>query len=171
MNPPTKGHSILIDHMVKKSLEKEFDHVVFLSQTSGNKKNPLSWEFKREVCLEAYPGVNFSNNTQINNPYQALEQLIAEGYTDIQLVVGSDRELEFDSMGAYSEMFGVEFGIESCSLRTDNTDSVSGISASIVRDLAKEDKDDLFRFWLLPGLRKITQQRILEIVKEVVKLP
>lgn len=168
MNPPTKGHSLLINHVANLAKTANSDHMVFLSQSFGNRKNPLEWSFKLSVCREAFPDVKFSDNMLILNPYHALEQLIAEDYTSIIFVVGSDRAEEFDTMYDYANLFGVDFSVVSCATR-DNSTGVHGISSSYLRAQAEIDNDSEFRKWLPDGIKKVTQQRILEQVKKAVK--
>lgn len=91
MNPPTKGHSRVIERI----LDQNGDHFVFLSHTV-NKKNPLDFETKREIVESAYPDVLVGDHS-VKNIFDALLFLEEKGYTDITLVVGADRVDELNN--------------------------------------------------------------------------
>lgn len=128
MNPPTKGHSLVIERI----MQHTGDHFVFLSH-SVNKKNPLDFETKREIVESAYPDVLVGDHT-VKNVFDAIIYLEEKGYTDVTLVVGADRVAELDKkLQNYNKKlyYFDSIKVECAGDRTD------GISASKLRHYAE----------------------------------
>ena len=95
-NPPTVGHMKLAAKM--KSVSKGSDVLIFTSQSSDKKKNPLTAAQKRKFMNPMLPrGVNVSNSIA-RNVFDVSADLYNKGYREVQMVVGSDRIREFDSL-------------------------------------------------------------------------
>lgn len=154
MNPPTIGHSKLISTLVETAKIHNADHIVFLSQTNNNKTDPLEWNFKRRVCESAFPGVNISKDISVKNPYIALEKL-SEQYNNIMMVVGSDREQEFKKcFNPYAKKWDIGFSVISAGDRLDESSGVEGISATKMRQYARNGNKEEFFSWLPDSLNK-----------------
>lgn len=87
----TIGHEKLLEKLFSDS----GDHRVFISQTVGDKKNPLSVEFKQKLLKELYPEHKNHFLIEYKTPFDAARFLVDSGYTDITMYVGEDRERSF----------------------------------------------------------------------------
>ena len=141
MNPPTMGHEILIEGVHSWAKEYNADHLVFLSLTQNHKTDPLAWTYKVRACKSAFPSTKFSRNTTIRTPHEALKHLI-EKYDKIVFVVGSDRRQEFeDRLTPYAKQWGCnDFIIKCAGKRNPDADDATGMSASKLRDFARQNK-------------------------------
>jgi predicted nucleotidyltransferase len=95
-NPPTIGHEKLINKV--KSLSAD-DYKIYLSRSQDTKKNPLSPRDKLNVMKDMFP--THARNIELNPTNMVLDlatELHNKGYTDVTMVVGSDRVREFDGI-------------------------------------------------------------------------
>lgn len=171
VNPPTLGHERLINRVVEIAKERGCDHIVYLSQTQRNTTDPLDWHFKLRVCRAAFRGVKISNNTDIKNPYIALEHL-KDHYTNIVLVAGSDQVDEYRKRFLqYAERWGVSLEIVSAGDRSNNAAGVEGISATKMREYARNDNRALFLENLPSQLSQPVRLLVYKKVKTALKQP
>jgi len=92
MNPPTKGHEKLIQHMIREANAIGANAVIGTSETQNSEKNPLSPQNKLAVLRKMFPGVNAISGRTIGNVMKALGN---RGYTNLRLVVGENRARNF----------------------------------------------------------------------------
>ena len=100
-NPPTTGHYLLASKVKKEANKLNAEYRIYASSTQDPKKNPLSSREKLRFMKKVLKGFNVVVDKSIYNPYKVLEQLNDEGYTDVTMVVGSDRVNEFKKMKRY----------------------------------------------------------------------
>ena len=142
--PPTIGHQRLISKVIEVARLNKADHSIYLSQTQDTIKNPLSWDFKCRVCESAFKGVVISRDPEIKTPFMALNSFI-NNYKNVILVVGQDQVNEFqERMTPYAESKGFNFSIISSGDRIADSDDIEGISASKMRQYAREKNKKLF---------------------------
>jgi hypothetical protein len=95
-NPPTIGHEKLINKV--KSVRAD-DYKIFLSRSEDPKKNPLSPRQKLAYMKKMFP--SHARNIEINPTNMILDiatMLHNKGYSEIFMVVGSDRVREFETI-------------------------------------------------------------------------
>ena len=63
MNPPTAGHSKVIDKVKSHAEKIGANHSVIVSHSQNNKKDPLHHEHKKEYLRHIHPEVNFTNSS------------------------------------------------------------------------------------------------------------
>lgn len=144
MNPPTKGHELLISKVLEVANLNNADHVVYLSQSQNARTDPLGWNFKRRVCSLAFNDVNISDDVAIKNPYMALEHL-KDLYNNIILVAGDDRVAEYRKwFEPYAAGWDVDLKVVSAGCRVTESTDVAGVSASKMRQFAKENNLEMF---------------------------
>lgn len=158
--PPTFGHQRLVSTVVETARKIGGDHVVYLSQTQNNSTDPLDWNFKRRVCETAFKGVNISKDISIRNPYIALEHL-KENYDRIVLVAGSDQADEYTKrFSGYAGEWGIQFEVVSAGQRIVEAEGVEGISATKMRQFARDNNVEQF----LAGLPTLLNEQIKKMV-------
>ena len=141
LNPPTIGHSKLVDQIKK----HEGDHYLFLSQTQKPKTDPLDFATKLKFAKQFFPGINIGHQS-VRTPVQALEKLQSLGYTDLIFVAGSDRadgfQKLFDTYNGQPDKTGkipFKFNtlkVVSAGERDPDADGAEGMSASKMRQAA-----------------------------------
>jgi len=150
-NPPTIGHEKLINKVASISAD---DYKVYLSKSQDSVKNPLSPKEKLSVMKSMFP--SHSSKIEINNTNMILDivtNLYNKGYTDITMVVGSDRVREFDSiLKKYNDVKSRHgyynfdnIKVVSAGERDPDEIGATGMSASKMRDAAKRGDLKSFR--------------------------
>lgn len=144
-NPPTKGHLKLIDKVI--ALAKSDDHYIFTSQTQDPKRNPLEWAEKVRFMKLLFPNANVSDEISIKTPFNAIDYFDRLGYTDMILVVGSDRLKDFGNMKKYTVDSGMfnSLKIVSAGERDPDDEGISGMSATKARQAASLNSIAKFR--------------------------
>ena len=180
-NPPTTGHLKLIEAVAKEAGTD--DYVIVPTRSFKADKNPLKIDIKIEWMKEMFPkhAKNIISSKDLNvivKVMQSFQGLVSEGkYTDVCMVVGSDRVEEFTTLlNKYNrdkndpDKSPVEYGFRTIEVKSagdrdpDNDSDVSGMSASKMRAYAKSGKWDKFQAALI-GLLDI--QRATDLMKDV----
>ncbi len=97
MQPPTRGHLVVINQLLNSARKVGGKAVLFLSNTQDTKKNPLTHDEKAKAVLAAAPSLIIGPKTA-KSPIDALNWAKTNGYTAITLVVGTDRREKFGSL-------------------------------------------------------------------------
>ena len=139
MNPPTAGHEKLANAVAKEAKASGADARIYLSHTQNNKKDPLSYRDKVKYAKKAFGSAVKSSRAR--TIIEIAKELEADGYTDITLVFGDDREGEMVNL--IKKYNGKEFNFNSISSksagkRDPNAKGVEGISGTLLRDYAKQ---------------------------------
>ena len=160
-NPPTIGHEKVITTLVKKSSGNSF--YVFPTHSQDSARNPLPHALKIAYMRKMFP--KYKNNILVDkarNVFEIANTLYNKGHTSIICVVGSDRVREFETLlNKYNGVEGKKHGfykfdsikVISAGQRDPDADDVSGMSASKMRDAAKDGNKDLFLQGLPKGFR------------------
>ena len=171
-NPPTVGHQKLLDQA--KSISKG-DMRIYPSRSFDPKKNPLDPNQKSSLMKQMFPdhADNIVNDEGIKSIFDALKLANEEGYSDIQIVVGSDRVAEFDSLAQKynGKLYNFE-NIETISAgeRDSDSDGVEGMSASKMRKAATEDDFETFRQGIPKNVDDKTAKQIMNTVRKAMKV-
>jgi hypothetical protein len=138
MNPPTIGHGKLLDTLATKAGRNPYR--VYLSQSTDQKKNPLSYSDKIKHARKMFPkhGRSIMINKKVKTAMDVLTSLYNEGFRKVVMVVGSDRIREFDILmkkynGKTSRHGFYNFksiDVISAGARDPDADGAEGMSAS-----------------------------------------
>ena len=144
LNPPTSGHEKLVNTVVRTAKTVKADPIVFLSSSQDPKKNPLSFADKVFFARKAFGSV--ISNRKVIHFIDMLKQL-SKKYTDITIIVGSDRLPEITKLA--NKYNGSEYKfdtiqVKSAGDRDPDADDVSGISASKMRAAAAKGDFETF---------------------------
>ena len=159
-NPPTVGHQKLIQ---KVASVRANTFKIFLSRSNDPRKNPLSPRTKLAHMKAMFP--RFARNIEINSTNMILDiasKLYRQGYTEIFMVVGSDRVREFETiLNKYNDVKSRHghynfdnINVLSAGERDPDAEGVSGMSASKMRDAASKDDLSSFKKGLPTGYSK-----------------
>jgi len=168
-NPPTIGHKLLADKVKKQAKKMGAESRVYASPSFDKKKNPLSFDQKLKVMKKVLRGTNLATDSSIRNPFHALKQLSDQGYTDVTMVVGSDRVAEFKKL--ISRYIGKDFNFDkfqvvSAGERDPDAEGVSGMSASKMRAAAESGNFSAFRVGLPSTVSERDAKNIFKTVQK-----
>ena len=169
-NPPTIGHKKLLDQAASVA---DGDLRIYPSRSFDPKKNPLDPNQKASLMKQMFPdhSDNIINDESIRTVFDALKAAKEEGYSDVQIVVGSDRVAEFDSLA--QKYYGDKFeNIETISAgeRDSEGEGVEGMSASKMRKAAAENDFETFRTGIPDNVDDKTAKSIMNTVRKGMKV-
>ena len=144
-NPPTVGHEKLITAVQSVAKSKGGDFFVYPSHSQDPKKNPLSQPQKIKYMKKMFP--KYKRNIIASTGKTALaiaSELYSKGYTNLVMVVGSDRVQEFqkilDRYNGEDKAHGFydydKIEVVSAAERDPDAEGVEGMSASKMRAAA-----------------------------------
>lgn len=148
-NPPTKGHQNLFNKASKIAGEDALK--IYPSRMVDPKKNPLDPDTKISVMRQMYPkyGEKIVNDENILTIFDVLQKAEQEGYTSVNIVVGMDRQAEFEKLAlqyngdlyTFDEINVIAAGKQDAD--SDKKDN-KGISSSLLRKAASENDFETF---------------------------
>ena len=155
MNPPTAGHSKVVDKVKSHADKLGANHAVIVSHSQNNKTDPLHHEHKKEYLRHIHPDVNFEHSTKEHPHFLAqLKKFHQEGHTHATMVVGSDRVKQFKALA--NKYNGKEYNykkihILSAGQRDPDAEGVAGISGTKMRAHASGNDFKSFKSGLHPN--------------------
>jgi len=144
-NPITIGHEVLVNKVVSVARSQSAIARIYLSHTQNSNKDPLSYSEKMTFARAAFGNVVIKSNAR--TIIEIMQSLDKENFTDVTMIVGSDRVKEFEVL--LNKYNGKEYkmntiAIVSAGERDPDAEGVIGISASKMRQLAKDKKEKEF---------------------------
>lgn len=90
LNPPTKGHQLLVDNLEKVAKQVGGEPMLFLSHKNTDiNRDPLPYERKIYYCKKAFGDV--VKESELNGVNAIIGEIYQSGYTDLIYLCGSDR--------------------------------------------------------------------------------
>jgi hypothetical protein len=147
-NPPTKGHEKLLKSAKKASVGGELK--VYPSRTQDPKKNPLDPDMKISYMKKMFPDFkeNIINDDEMRSIFNVLIAANEEGYSNVNIVVGSDRQSEFENLAQKYNGDLYEFDlirVISAGVRDADAEGIEGMSASKMRKAVMDNDFESFR--------------------------
>jgi nicotinamide mononucleotide adenylyltransferase len=172
-NPPTVGHEKLLD--AAKTVAGSGELRIYPSRSSDPKKNPLEPDEKTNMMKKMFPdhAENIVNDENVKTIFDALKLASEEGYSNVNIVVGSDRVAEFDSLAQkYNGKLYNFDEIETISAgeRDAEGEGVEGMSASKMRKAATENDFEAFRQGIPSSLDGKTAKQLMNTVRKRMKV-
>ena len=169
MNPPTVGHEKLANKIKEVARKENANPRIYLSHTQNPKKDPLSYNDKFRFAKKAFGIVQRSQSKQI---FQILPEIEKEGFTDIIMVVGSDRIGEFDRV--LQKYNGKDYNFNSIKTvssgdRDPDAQGVEGMSGSKLRGVALSGDEKTFKSGLASKLSDADKTKIYNLVRKNLK--
>ena len=161
-NPLTTGHEKLINKV--KSVAGSNDYKIFPSHTQNQNKDSLPHSLKIAYMRKMFPrhARNIIADKKAMTAMNIATSLYDQGYTELTMVVGSDRVREFERLlTTYNNVSGKRHGfynfkkikVVSVGDRDPDADDVSGMSASKMRQAAVDGKVQEFESGVPSGFR------------------
>ena len=157
MNPPTAGHSKVVDKVKSHADKIGANHAVIVSHSQKPKTDPLHHEHKKEYLRHVHPDVNFEHSTKEHPHFLAqLKKFHQEGHTHATMVVGSDRVKQFKALankynGPKGDYNYKKIHILSAGQRDPDAEGVAGISGTKMRNHASGNDYKSFKAGLHPN--------------------
>lgn len=177
-NPPTVGHEKLIRKLTEVAKASSGDGFLIPSHTQNNKKDPLSFEEKKQILKYITPaGIEILDSG--SNLINLLQDLQTRGYNNVIHIAGSDRIPEFetlisryngkpDSKGKVPFQFN-SYKFESAGERDPDSEGVEGMSASKLRKAALEGDYNLFKQGISQTVPEILVKQTFNHIRERIK--
>ncbi len=147
-NPPTVGHEKLLKSA--KRISANGDIKIYPSRTQDPKKNPLDPNKKVSFMKKMFPEFkdNIINDDEMKSIFNVLIAANEDGYTAVNIVVGSDRQAEFENLAQKynGDLYNFDLiRVVSAGVRDADAEGVEGMSASKMRKAVMDDDFDSFR--------------------------
>jgi hypothetical protein len=178
-NPISLGHQKLFDAMAILARKLDADMHIYSSHTQDDKKNPLNYKDKIKFLKLSFPKYkNGVIDSDAKTIFDVIKELAAMGYTDLVFAVGQDRKKQFnDAIKPYINTDHKDaiklnsFNIISAGKRDpDSDDDVEAISASKLRDFAKDGDYINFAKGISQELSTANKKVLYELVRNGLKI-
>ena len=172
-NPPTVGHEKLLNGA--QQVAADGDLRIYPSRSVDPKKNPLDTNQKTELMKKMFPdhADNIINDESIKTIFDALKVADQDGYSNVKIVVGSDRVAEFDNLA--QKYNGNLYDFEeidtiSAGERDEDAEGVAGMSASKMRKAATENDFEAFRQGIPDTLDDNAAKQMMNTVRKAMQV-
>ena len=147
-NPPTVGHGKLLSAARKASAGGDLK--IYPSRTMDAKKNPLDPDMKISYMKKMFPDYEeqIINDPEMKSIFNVLTTANESGVKDINIIVGSDRQSEFENLATKynGDLYNFDnIRVISAGVRDADAEGVEGMSASKMRKAVVDDDFDSFR--------------------------
>ena len=172
-NPPTVGHGKLLA-AAKKAAAGE-DLKIYPSRSQDPKKNPLDPDMKVGFMKKMFPDYeeNIINDNEMKSIFNVLTTADEEGYRNVNIIVGSDRQAEFESLAQKynGDLYNFELiRVISAGVRDADAEGVEGMSASKMRKAVVDDDFAAFRRGTPKELDDGDTQALFDAVRSGMKI-
>jgi hypothetical protein len=168
-NPPTVGHEKLLSAAKRASVGGDLK--IYPSRTQDPKKNPLDPDMKISFMKKMFP--NFADNiisdSNMKTIFDVLTNANEDGYKNVNIIVGSDRQAEFDNLAnKYNgNLYNFDMiDVISAGIRDADADGVEGMSASKMRKAVIDDDFKSFRRGTPKKLNDTDAQALFNAVRQ-----
>ena len=147
-NPPTVGHEKLLKAARKAATGGDLK--IYPSRTQDPKKNPLDPDMKISFMKKMFPDFkeNIINDDEMKSIFNVLIAAAEAGYANVNIVVGSDRQAEFENLAQKynGDLYNFDLiRVISAGVRDADAEGVEGMSASKMRKAVVDDDFKSFR--------------------------
>lgn len=160
MNPPTRGHTVLVRKLKETALKLGARPILCLTdgEKSGKdkRKNPLSADQRLVIAKKLFPDVAVD---VVSSAYEALEVLDLQGYKLVAWIAGSDRASNYRKLVASEKL---ECEVVEVDREAGEAD---GVSATAARKAALEGNMEEFSHHM-PNLSPTDLADIAEMIRE-----
>jgi len=147
-NPPTLGHDKLMREVITQARKNNANHIVYASASTDKRKNPLDVNTKVKFMKKMFPKNKIQAAGGTQRTFIEVLKFYNKMYGEIIMIAGSDRVSEFQKLT--DKYNGVEYNYKSIKVvssgeRDPDAEGVSGMSASKMRDMAKNGDSKNFK--------------------------
>lgn len=147
-NPPTIGHEKLLKAANKAATGGTLK--IYPSRTQDPKKNPLDPSTKISFMRKMFPDYaeQIINDPDMKSIFDVLVNADKDGYSNVNIIVGSDRQAEFENLAQKynGELYNFDqIRVISAGVRDADAEGVEGMSASKMRKAVVDNDFASFR--------------------------
>ena len=172
-NPPTVGHGKLLA-AARKAAQGE-DMKIYPSRSQDPKKNPLDPDMKVGFMKKMFPDYedNIVNDAEMKSIFNVLTTADEGGYKNVNIIVGSDRQAEFENLATKynGDLYNFDnIRVISAGVRDADAEGVEGMSASKMRKAVMDDDFKAFRSGTPKELNDGDTQALFDAVRSGMKI-
>ena len=172
-NPPTVGHEKLLQAADKAAAGGDLK--IYPSRTQDNKKNPLDPDMKVSYMRKMFPKFKEQviNDPEMKSIFDVLVAANEEGYKNINIIVGADRQGEFENLAQKYNGQLYDFDLIrtiSAGPREEDAKGIEGVSASKQRKAVVDDDFNAFKRGLPKGIDDGDAMALFSAVRQGMKL-
>ena len=141
-NPPTIGHAKLMREVITQARKNNANHIVYASASQDKRSNPLDVKTKVKFMQKMFRQNKIKAAGGTQRTFMEILKFYNRMYGEIVMVAGSDRINEFQKLA--DKYNGKDYDYKSIKVvssgeRDPDAEGVSGMSASKMREMAKND--------------------------------
>ena len=168
-NPPTVGHEKLLD--ATKRQAKGGDYKIYPSRSEDPKKNPLSPDEKISYMRKMYPkhDERIVNDEDMRSIFDVLKKANEDGYSNVNIMVGADRQSEFEKLATKynGELYDFgEINVISAGERDPDAEGIEGMSASKLRKAAVDGDFSAFKTGVPKALDDESAEKLFNTIRK-----
>jgi len=172
-NPPTAGHEKLLQQAEK--VAAGGDLKIYPSRTVDSKKNPIDPDMKVSYMRKMFPKFKEQviNDPEMKSIFDVLVAANEEGYKNINIVVGADRQGEFENLAQKYNGQLYDFDLIrtiSAGPREEDAKGIEGVSASKQRKAVVDDDFNAFKRGLPKGINDGDAMALFSAVRQGMKI-
>ena len=141
-NPPTTGHAKLMREVITQARKNNANHIVYASASQDKRSNPLDVKTKVKFMQKMFRQNKIKAAGGTQRTFMEILKFYNKMYGEIVMVAGSDRISEFQKLA--DKYNGRDYDYKSIKVvssgeRDPDAEGVTGMSASKMREMAKND--------------------------------
>ena len=167
-NPPTTGHGKLMKEVITQARKNNANHIVYASASTDKRKNPLDVKTKVKFMKKMFPQNKIQAAGGTQRTFMEILKFYDKMYGEIIMIAGSDRINEFQKLA--DKYNGTDYNYKSIKVvssgeRDPDAEGVTGMSASKMREMAKNDDYRNFKIGV-EGLSATDSKALFNAVKK-----
>ena len=167
-NPPTTGHGKLMKEVITQARKNNANHIVYASASTDKRKNPLDVKTKVKFMKKMFPQNKIQAAGGTQRTFMEILKFYDKMYGEIIMIAGSDRINEFQKLA--DKYNGTDYNYKSIKVvssgeRDPDAEGVAGMSASKMREMAKNDDYRSFKTGIV-GLSATDSKALFNAVKK-----
>ena len=168
-NPPTIGHEKLLQAAQKAAMGGDLK--IYPSRTQDGKKNPLDPDMKISFMKKMFPDFEdqIVNDSEMISIFNVLTTASEEGYKNVNIIVGADRQAEFENLAQKynGDLYNFDqIRVISAGVRDADAEGVEGMSASKMRKAVADDDFETFKKGTPSKLNLADTQAVFDAVRQ-----
>lgn len=161
MNPPTRGHAVLVRKVLEIARETGAQPILYLvdgEQTGKDKiKNPLTGAQREAYVKQMFPGIKVD---VVTSAYQVIDVLEVQGMMPAIWVAGSDRASNYRKMLIGANLKGQVVEVDR------EAGEADGVSATAARQAALDGDMESFRALMPDSVSLEVLANVMEDIRE-----
>ena len=168
-NPPTIGHDKLMREVISQARKNGANHIVYASASTDKRKNPLDQKTKIKFMKKMFPQNKIIGAGGTQRTFMEVLKFYDKMYGEIIMIAGSDRINEFQKLA--DKYNGKDYNYKSVKVvssgdRDPDAEGVTGMSASKMREMAKQNDFKTFKTGLTRNLSDRDAKQLFDAVKK-----